>query len=165
MTHTVQFARYAKSAIYITIPRIPLNWPFLQYLLIYTTRKPKYFCHQHFTLHKVTFTSMLHLLLKLKSNFAKNAVNTFYAVFLISCRILAEWPLRNSVTASRSSRHQSKNRPIFLKTDPSSSQTIPCEWLFIHHESWVLWDGHSHAAKNMNGNKAELMTETNTSRH
>ena len=37
-----------------------------------------------------------------------------------TCRILAGWPLRNSVTASRSSRHQSKNRPIFFARSRSS---------------------------------------------
>ena len=38
----------------------------------------------------------------------------------LTCRILAGWPLRNSVTASRPSRHQSKNRPIFFARSRSS---------------------------------------------
>ena len=37
-----------------------------------------------------------------------------------TCRILAGWPLRNSVTTSRSSRHQSKNRPVFFARSRSS---------------------------------------------
>jgi len=36
-----------------------------------------------------------------------------------TCRI-AGWPLRNSVTASRYNRHQSKNRPIFFARSRSS---------------------------------------------
>ena len=37
-----------------------------------------------------------------------------------SCRILAGWPLRNPVTAPRSSRRQSENRPIFFARPRSS---------------------------------------------
>ena len=39
---------------------------------------------------------------------------------LVTCRILAGWPLRNPVTAPRSSRHQSENRPIFFARSRSS---------------------------------------------
>jgi len=37
-----------------------------------------------------------------------------------TCRILAGWPLRNSVTAPRPSGHQSRNRPIFFARSRSS---------------------------------------------
>jgi len=39
---------------------------------------------------------------------------------VFTCRILAGWPLRNIVTASRSSRHQSRDRPIFFARSRSS---------------------------------------------
>jgi len=39
---------------------------------------------------------------------------------VLSCRILAGWPLRNPVTAPRSSRHQSEDRPIFFARSRSS---------------------------------------------
>jgi len=39
---------------------------------------------------------------------------------LVTCRILAGWPLRNPVTAPRSSRHQSENRPIFFARSRST---------------------------------------------
>jgi len=46
--------------------------------------------------------------------------DTRTAMGLGDSRILAGWPLRNSTTASRSSRHQSKNRPIFFARSRSS---------------------------------------------
>ena len=39
---------------------------------------------------------------------------------VFTCRILAGWPFRNIVTASRSSRHQSRDRPIFFARSHSS---------------------------------------------
>ena len=36
------------------------------------------------------------------------------SLYMLTCRILAGWPLRNPVTAPRSSRRQSENRPIFF---------------------------------------------------
>jgi len=47
-------------------------------------------------------------------------------VIFHTCRILAGWPLRNPVVASRSSRHQSQDRPIFCARSRSSLVLKPC---------------------------------------
>ena len=54
-------------------------------------------------------------------NFQRNVLALWRQEFLYNdaqypytCRILAGWPLRNPVTAPRSSRRQSENRPIFF---------------------------------------------------
>ena len=60
-------------------------------------------------------------------NFQRNVLALWRQEFLYNdaqypytCRILAGWPLRNPVTAPRSSRRQSKNRPIFFARSRSS---------------------------------------------
>ena len=58
---------------------------------------------------------------------------SFFLLAARSRRILAGWPPRNSVTASRSSRHQSKNRPIFFARSRSSLALFtPCYSATFH---------------------------------
>ena len=53
--------------------------------------------------------------------------------------ILAGWPLRNPVTASRSSRHQSKNRPIFFARSRSSLVFKPFTVFAITESAYSTW--------------------------
>jgi len=60
---------------------------------------------------------------------------------LAACRILAGWPLRNPVTAPRSSRYQSKNRPIFFARSRSSLVLKPRRLYITSLVSRLNWNG------------------------
>ena len=71
------------------------------------------------------------------SVFSLQIIKNFGGLYrCFTCRILAEWPLWkwNPVTASRSSRHQSKNRPIFFARSRSSLVLKPFTVFCCHQK-------------------------------
>ena len=61
------------------------------------------------------FSASCYLLFRCQSN--RLHTSDWWTLRYVSSSVrpsLAGWPLRNSATASRSSRHQSKNRPVFF---------------------------------------------------
>jgi len=78
---------------------------------------------------------------RVQSSYKKNLLKTFKPFKI--CRILAGRPLRNPVTAPRSSRHQSRNRPIFFARSRSSLVLKPLTVLSLpsqnHYPAYSTW--------------------------